>query len=61
MDFSESAEHALLRHTAADIARDFGHVYYAERARSGAKTDELWSAVSERGLLGVHLPEEFGG
>lgn len=61
MDFSESSEHQLLRQAVADIAARFGHEYYAERARNGGKTDELWEAVAELGFLGVHIDEEHGG
>ena len=32
MDFAESAEHTALRAAVAEIARDFGPRYYAERA-----------------------------
>jgi alkylation response protein AidB-like acyl-CoA dehydrogenase len=43
------------------VAGQFGHEYFAEQARAGEKTDELWSAMAEHGFLGVHLPEEHGG
>ncbi|MFM7224862.1 MAG: acyl-CoA dehydrogenase family protein [Actinomycetota bacterium] len=61
MDFAEPAEHALLRKAVRDVAAGFGHDYYAERTRAGAKTDELWQAVADHGFLGVHLPVEHGG
>src|SRR5438309_1288833 len=61
MDFAESDEHELLRSTAADLAARFGHEYFVEQARSGGKTDELWQAFADHGLLGVHLPEAYGG
>lgn len=61
MDFAEPAEHALLRKAVRDLAAGFGHEYYAEKARAGAKTDELWQAVADHGFLGVHLPAEYGG
>jgi alkylation response protein AidB-like acyl-CoA dehydrogenase len=61
MDFRETDEHSLLRRAVADVAAHWGHSYYAERARAGEKTDELWLALAELGFLGVHLPEEHGG
>jgi alkylation response protein AidB-like acyl-CoA dehydrogenase len=54
-------EHRLIRDSAAKIAEKYGHQYYAERSRSGENIGELWAELGESGLLGVHLPEEFGG
>ena len=61
MDFRETDEHAMLRAAVAGIGASFGHDYYAERARSGGKVEELWQAVADQGFLAVHLPEEWGG
>jgi alkylation response protein AidB-like acyl-CoA dehydrogenase len=61
VDFSESAEHEMLRAAVRDVAAAFGHEYYAEKVRNGEKLDELWEAMAEHGFLAVHLPEEYGG
>jgi alkylation response protein AidB-like acyl-CoA dehydrogenase len=61
MDFAESSEHELLRDTAHRIAIAYGHSYYSERARRNERADELWSKVAREGLLGVNVPEEYGG
>jgi alkylation response protein AidB-like acyl-CoA dehydrogenase len=61
MDFTEPAEHEMLREAVGGIGASFGHEYFAERARTGGRTDELWAAVAASGFLGVHLPEEYGG
>jgi alkylation response protein AidB-like acyl-CoA dehydrogenase len=61
MDFTETTEQSLLRLTARGIAAEFGHSYFAEKARTGGKTDELWDSMGSHGLLGVHLPTEYGG
>jgi len=58
---ADSPEHALIRETVAAIARDFGHAYFVERARSGGDVEELWRAVAEAGFVGVNIPERFGG
>ncbi|MEU2914847.1 acyl-CoA dehydrogenase [Streptomyces massasporeus] len=58
---TDSDEHRLIRESTAKIAARYGHAYYSERARTGAGVEELWSELGEAGLLGVHLPEEFGG
>ena len=61
MDFHETAEHGMLRQAVRKIGSDFGHDYFAEKARSGQKADELWEALARSGFLGVNLPEAYGG
>jgi alkylation response protein AidB-like acyl-CoA dehydrogenase len=61
MDFHEEDEQVLLRAAVRDLAAEFGHAYYAEKVRSGQKTDELWTAMADHGFLSVHLPEAYGG
>ena len=61
MDFAESPEHQMLREAVAGIAGEFGHGYYADRARNDGRLDELWDAVAAPGFFAVHLPAEWGG
>ena len=61
MDFTETTEQAMLREAVGKIAGDFGREYFADKARKGEKTTELWQAVGRAGYLGVNLPEEYGG
>ncbi len=61
MDFAESAEHQALRAAVAQIARDFGPRYYAERAAERRPCTELWKALGEAGFIGVNIPEAYGG
>nr|WSZ19740.1 acyl-CoA/acyl-ACP dehydrogenase [Streptomyces canus] len=58
---TDSDEHRLIRESTAKIATRYGHAYYSERARTGAGLEELWGELGKAGLLGVHLPEEYGG
>lgn len=51
----------MLRDAVARIAGKYGHGYFADRARAGGHTDELWREMSEHGFLTVHLDEELGG
>ncbi len=51
----------MLRAAVRDIAKDYGHAYFAEKSRTGEKADELWKAVADHGFLGVGIPEEYGG
>src|SRR5687767_2830910 len=53
--------HGDLRDLAATIANKYGHTYYLEKARSGGQTTELWADLAEAGLVGIAIPEEFGG
>ncbi len=58
---SDSAEHQLIRESVAKIAGKFGSDYYLDLARSGGKPEQLWRELGAAGLLGAHIPEEFGG
>jgi alkylation response protein AidB-like acyl-CoA dehydrogenase len=57
----DSDEHRLIRDSVAKIAGKYGHSYYAQRSRSGENIGELWAELGQAGLLGVHLPEDYGG
>ncbi|MFA5885673.1 MAG: acyl-CoA dehydrogenase [Acidimicrobiia bacterium] len=61
MEFRETPEHLMLREAVAAVAAKYGHEYFAERARTGAKTDELWQEIADLGFTSVHLPEAYGG
>ena len=58
---SDTSDHQLIRQSTAAIAARYGHDYYAERARGGGHIAELWADLGQAGLLGVHLPAEYGG
>jgi alkylation response protein AidB-like acyl-CoA dehydrogenase len=57
----DSVEHKAIRETVAGIASRYGAAYFIERGRSGGSVDELWKDLGAAGLLGLHLPEEYGG
>lgn len=61
MNFEESYEHASLRKTVAQVCAGFGDDYLRRVIAEDGRTHELWSALGEAGLLGVNLPEEYGG
>jgi alkylation response protein AidB-like acyl-CoA dehydrogenase len=58
---TDTSDHRLIRESTAAIAARYGHAYYAERAREGGHIAELWAELGQAGLLGVHLPAEYGG
>ena len=59
--FEESVEHRMLRDAVAAVGAEYGHEYFAERARSGGDTHELWQQIADLGFISVHLPEAWGG
>ncbi len=61
MNFQESDEQLMLRNAVATIGQRYGHAYYAEKAREGEKTNELWAELGRAGYLGVNVPEAYGG
>lgn len=61
MDLRETDEQQLLRTSVATMAAKYGHDYFREKARTGAKTTELWADAGAAGYLGVAVPAEYGG
>jgi alkylation response protein AidB-like acyl-CoA dehydrogenase len=61
VSFVETDEQKALRSSVAGLGGRFGHEYFLDCARSGRKTDELWSEAGKLGFIGVNLPEEYGG
>jgi alkylation response protein AidB-like acyl-CoA dehydrogenase len=58
---NDSPEHQAIRASVAGIAKRYGPAYFLERARTGGGIDELWNDLGAAGLLGLHLPEDYGG
>jgi alkylation response protein AidB-like acyl-CoA dehydrogenase len=56
-----SHEEQLLRETVFNLTADFGPKYYAMVNAEKRTPTELWEALGQRGYLGVHLPERYGG
>jgi hypothetical protein len=61
LDFDEGDDLRALRAAVADLGARYGQAYFLEQARSGGRTDALWSEAGKAGFLGVNLPEEHGG
>ena len=59
--FVETEEQQALRKAVGAMAANYGQDYYLEKARAGQHTDELWAEAGRLGVIGVNLPEEYGG
>jgi len=58
---NDSPEHKAIRDSVAGIAKRYGPEYFLARARAGGGIEELWNDLGAAGLLGLHLPEDYGG
>jgi alkylation response protein AidB-like acyl-CoA dehydrogenase len=61
MNFVESQERQALRRAVAEVASRYGRDYVRRQVRKGEHLDELWGEAGKLGLLGVNLPERYGG
>lgn len=50
-----------VRETAAGVAARHPRTEWLDHARAGRRPDSMWSDMAEAGLLGLGIPEEFGG
>jgi alkylation response protein AidB-like acyl-CoA dehydrogenase len=57
----DSPEHKAIRASVAGIAKRYGPEYFLDRGRTGGGIEELWRDLGVAGLLGLHLPEDYGG
>jgi alkylation response protein AidB-like acyl-CoA dehydrogenase len=57
----DTDEHRAIRESVAGIVERYGPQYFLQRGRSGEGIEELWKDLGAAGLLGVHLPEAYGG
>jgi len=57
----DTDEHQAIRESVAKIVTKYGAAYFLERSRTDEDITELWAELGAAGLLGVHLPEEYGG
>ncbi|MFS4487942.1 acyl-CoA dehydrogenase family protein [Dietzia kunjamensis] len=57
----DTEEQTQLRQVAFELGSRYGIEYMREKSDAGETTDELWTEAGKLGLLGVNLPEEYGG
>jgi alkylation response protein AidB-like acyl-CoA dehydrogenase len=56
-----SDEERALREAVGGIAASYGPAYFQQQVDDGGICAELWADLGEKGYLGVHLPEAYGG
>lgn len=61
MDFSITAEQRALRQSVLALAADVVAPGAAERDQSARFDRSVWEALAANGLVGLPIPEEFGG
>jgi acyl-CoA dehydrogenase len=61
MDFSLSGEQQQIRELTQKICAGFPDDYWASRDQSGEFPEEFYRTVAKAGLLGVAMPEAYGG
>jgi len=57
----DTDDHRAIRESVQKICARYDQRYFLERSRAGEDITELWQELGQAGLLGVHLPEEYGG
>ncbi|OON72252.1 acyl-CoA dehydrogenase family protein [Streptomyces tsukubensis] len=57
----ETEEHRALRATVAALGKRYGRAYFTGLVDTGGHPEALWADAAKLGLLGVNLPEEYGG
>ena len=61
MDFSLNEQHEMLRDMARDFAQNEVAPGAAERDATGAYPADVVRKMAELGLLGIAVPEQWGG
>jgi alkylation response protein AidB-like acyl-CoA dehydrogenase len=61
MDFDLSPEQQMIMRTVGEIARRYDRKYWLSHARAGTFPEELWQELGSAGLLGLSIPEAYGG
>lgn len=61
LSLHETEEQRALRDAVRALGSTYDFAYMRATADAGEYPTELWKAAGEQGLIGVNLPEEYGG
>ena len=61
MEFGYTEEQKMMRDLAAKIAQDFSDEYWQQIDEEHRHPQELCDALVAQGILGMAIPEEYGG
>jgi acyl-CoA dehydrogenase len=61
MDFSLTPQQLEVRNLAERLCSRFEETYWVEKDEKAEFPEEFYRAVADAGLLGIAMPEEFGG
>lgn len=61
MEFNESEEHQLIRHSVRKLCRDFPDDYWAKCDAQEEFPWAFYDAMAQAGWIGVAIPEAYGG
>jgi acyl-CoA dehydrogenase len=61
MDFSFSQQQLDVQELATRLCSKFEETYWAEKDQKAEFPEEFYRAVADAGLLGIAMPEEYGG
>ncbi|MEM4281850.1 MAG: acyl-CoA dehydrogenase family protein [Candidatus Caldarchaeum sp.] len=61
MNFDETENMAMLRRSVSEFMKKFPPEYWRKVDCERRFPEEYWRAVAEQGLLGINVPEKYGG
>src|SRR4051812_28191789 len=61
MDFVLTQQQSDVRELAERVCANFGDEYWAKKDQSAEFPEEFYRAVADAGLLGIAIPQEYGG
>jgi acyl-CoA dehydrogenase len=61
MDFTPTPEQNALTQTVAKACEPFDDDYWADHDRNAVFPDDFHQTMAECGVLGIAMPEEYGG
>jgi acyl-CoA dehydrogenase len=61
VDFERSDTEQMIRSAVQDIMDDYDETYFEKVREQKRFPDELWNDLAANGMVGVAIPEEYGG